>query len=367
MFDELNLADVIKHYDAFVDCPFEQVHISSLGNGLINQTWLVRNELTAETMVLQRLNTQVFEQPWDVIENAQKIGEHLRFCVKKRQYDEKFIKPIPTLNGKNALENAQGFWRAINFFPESTALDKPEDLKQVSQAAGAYGRFSRALMTLDSNTLVEVIANFHHLPARLEQLWEGVGVNYCQRLEKCGYWIDYIKTQSYLTDELHSILPQLPKRIVHNDTKLNNLLFNKVDMTPLAVIDLDTCMPGYLMYDFGDMARAMCASQAEDMQKFDDIHIKLDEFAALSQGYLRALNGVITPQERDSLWLGVKLVTFELAVRFLTDYLKGDIYFHIEHPEHNLERARNQFTLYQSLLSQEQTLRGLIPELTQSK
>ncbi len=357
-----SMLKVIQQYSAFQNDSLNSLSISALGHGLINQTWLVRNT-RQQAMVLQRLNTHVFPEPWDVIENAQKIGEHLQLSIENGQYLESAVKPVLTLSGEAAIENDGGFWRAIHFFSHSIAYDKALNLNQVEQAAAAYARFSCALSTISADTLKEVIPYFHHLPARLSQLEQAVADSNEHRREQCRYWLEFVGTQSELSEQLLALLPKLPRRVVHNDTKLNNLLFDKRTASPLAVIDLDTCMPGYLMYDFGDMVRSMCASQAEDMQKFDDIYIKPDAFAAVAKGYMSGLSGVMTPVERDSLWLGVKAVPLELAVRFLTDYLNGDIYFHIEHGEHNLERARNQFALYQSLLAQEQVLKNLLPEL----
>ncbi|GGI82777.1 aminoglycoside phosphotransferase family protein [Shewanella gelidii] len=340
----------------------EQASIQPLGDGLINQTYLV--SLAHTQMVLQRINSHVFPNPKAVVNNAVKISQQLLALQQQGRYPMVVVQPIATRAGEYFVTHPQlGFWRAMTYVAESDAYTVPQSNAQIAAAATAFGQFCAALSTLDSSCINEVIPHFHHLPHRLQQLQAAIESADNERLNRARDWCDFAQSQQILLAELKACLVDLPMRICHYDTKLNNMLFKQSRNEPLAVIDLDTCMPGYLMYDFGDMVRAMCASNKEDMQKFDDIFIKPGAFAALAQAYVAALQGVIVPREVQSLWLGVKLVILELAVRFLTDYLNGDLYFQTEYATHNLDRARNQFTLFKSALNQQQTLQALLPKV----
>lgn len=346
---------ILPHYFTSATLATYQASVTPLGNGHINTTWLV--QCGAQQMVLQQLNTQVFTAPWRLVQNSVAIAD---FLQQADNYAFALTQPIYTLAEEAALDdNELGFWRAISFVADSHSIEQMDNTAQAEQTAYAFGQFVAALEPLDANKLHDTIPQFRHLPARLAALSQLVAADRQQRVSGCQPWIDFALSQQRLLDDIQQMEARLPLRICHNDTKINNLLFNSAD-EPVAVVDLDTCMPGYLMYDFGDMVRSCCAAVAEDATELDKVNVLPDYFAAICHGWLRALDTVMTADERASLWLGVKVVTFMLAVRFLNDYLDGDRYFRIHHAGHNLERAINQFTLYQRFVAQEAQLLPLL-------
>ena len=335
--------------------------ISALGNGHINDTFLIKNQQTC--FVLQKLNTQVFPSPWDLVNNAEKISQHLLQKRQQNQYQLNVVTPYLTQNGSLAVDlKDEGFWRAISYLPESHSVEVVGNADDAELAANAFGHFSWALSDFDATKIIDVIPKFHHLSGRIDALKQAAETDTKNRLSECQQWVDFVLSQQNLFDELAQIESKLPLRICHNDTKINNMLFNKQCMTAMAIIDLDTCMKGHLMYDFGDMVRTCCSPEAEDSTTLDKVIARPDIFEALCRGYLSSLNTILTKEEKQSLWLGAKIMPLMIGVRFLTDYLNGDMYFHTHHQQHNLERAANQFTLYKSLLNQSEQLRKYLCE-----
>ncbi|SQH74210.1 conserved protein of unknown function [Shewanella benthica] len=330
--------------------------ISPLGNGHINDTFLVR--WSDGEFVLQGLNTQVFKTPNALVENAHKIAAHLAKKRKTNDYSLTVVKPVRTEKGLLAVDlGAQGFWRAINYLPHSHSIDVVSSEDEAYSAAKAFGHFASALSDFDATQLEDVIPQFHHLPGRIDQLKAAVKNDQHNRLETCRGWVDLVFSQQDILQELAEVSPTLPLRTCHNDTKINNMLYDKRDMSSLAIIDLDTCMKGHLMYDFGDMVRTFTSPEEEDSTSLQNVHVRESIFAAICRGYLSELGTVLTQDEKASLWLGARVMCLMIGVRFLTDHLNGDIYFHIHHEKHNLARAANQFTLYKSLLEQQVRLK----------
>ncbi|NMH66325.1 phosphotransferase enzyme family protein [Shewanella salipaludis] len=333
--------------------------VAPLGNGHINDTLLVR--WPGGELVLQRINTQVFKQPMALVGNAGMISRHLAVKAAAGQYDLKIVSPHPTLEGQLAIDLGEdGFWRAIAYLPHSHSIEVVQSAQEAELAAKAFGHFARALSDFDATRLEDVIPQFHHLPGRIAALKQAVAADSRHRLAQCRTWVDFVRAQQGLLSELAQVSPQLPLRICHNDTKINNMLFDKRDMSGMAVIDLDTCMKGHLMYDFGDMVRTFCSPEAEDSTALTRVRVRPEIFAAICRGYLAELGEVLTPLEKQSLWLGARVICLMIGVRFLTDHLNGDVYFHIQREGHNLDRAANQFTLYQSLLEQEAPLKACL-------
>ncbi|ABZ74970.1 aminoglycoside phosphotransferase [Shewanella halifaxensis HAW-EB4] len=329
--------------------------VSPLGNGHINHTFLVRGN--DNEFVLQKINTDVFKTPSALVNNADKISQHLQMKAAAGEYQLQVVSPELTASDELFVDlGEQGFWRAINYLPFSHSIDVVGSEADAEMAAKAFGHFSCALTELDAELLEDVIPNFHHLPGRIELLAQAVEADSHGRLVECKLWVDFVMSQSELLQELAEVEGKLPRRICHNDTKINNMLFDKRDMTSLAIIDLDTCMKGYLMYDFGDMVRTFYSPEEEDSTALDKVLVRESIFGAICSGYLSELGAVLSEQERKSLWLGARVMCLMIGVRFLTDHLNGDVYFQIHHAGHNLERAANQFTLYQSLLSQQEVL-----------
>lgn len=347
--------EVLPHYLGAQE--LSQTLIQPLGNGHINSTWQITSQRIS--LVLQQLNTGVFPAPWALVNNAAVIAQHL--SLPQTAYPLAVTQPLTTLSGELAVDMGErGFWRAISYIKDSCSVEQLTSPQQAQQLARAFGQFVAALADLDPGKLQEVIPAFRSLSARLDALQQAAAADRLQRLKSCRQWYEFALAQQALVAELAEIEPRLPRRICHNDTKINNLLFTEDRQHPLAVVDLDTCMPGYLMYDFGDMVRSCCASVAEDATELQQVRMLPEYFSALVAGWQQALGTTMTPVEQQSLWLGIRVVTLMLAVRFLTDYLDGDRYFRISHPQHNLERAANQFTLYQQLLTQEAVIKAVL-------
>ncbi len=337
----------------------QDVKVSSLGNGHINDTFLVCWD--DGEFVLQRINTQVFKTPYALVENAQIIAEYLQKKYDMNTYLLKIVKPLSTEKGLLAIDlGEQGFWRANSYLPHSHSIDVVSCKAEAFSAAKAFGHFSSALSALDATQLKDVIPQFHHFPRRIEQLNAAVKSDQYNRLKTCHDWAKWVFSQQNILQELTDISPTLPFRVCHNDTKINNMLYDKRDMSSLAIIDLDTCMKGHLMYDFGDMVRTFTSPEEEDSTVLDNVHVRESIFAAICRGYLSELDTVLTQDEKVSLWLGTRVICLMIGVRFLTDHLNGDVYFNIHHENHNLERAANQFTLYKSLLEQQEQLKSYL-------
>lgn len=345
---------VLPHFGIGLD----KVTISTLGNGHINQTYLVR--WPQGEFVLQRINTDVFTQPNILIENALHVSEHLQQQVEQGHYQLQVVKPVITQDKQYVINlGDNGYWRAITYLPNSHTIEVVTNTEQAKMAAGAFGHFAAALSSLNPDCINDVIKDFLNFPFRLQQLQQAVGDDKCQRLSECQYWVDLVFSQHALFDELEQVESLLPLRVCHNDTKINNMLFDERDMSSMAIIDLDTCMKGYLMYDFGDMVRAFCSPEEEDSTALDKVIARPEIIAAASESYIKALEGIITPIEKRSLWLGIKVMALMLGSRFLADHINGDAYFSIHRPNHNFDRAANQLTIFKSLLTQEARLKPL--------
>jgi len=320
-------------------------HVQTLGAGLINQTLLI--ESSNDCFVLQCINQQVFPKPQNVVDNSLLISGHLNSLG--TDYALKVMSPRASITGDYLVCIEGQYWRALSFIDQCISPQTMDDGGQAKQAARTFAQFSMALRGLSPLDMKPIIVDFHDLIARLSQLCDAADGANKQRLMAAQNTIKQYLSQTDFIQLVNNLIEQLPQRITHNDTKINNLLFDKNTLEPLAVIDLDTCMPGYLMHDFGDMVRTCCGSLAEDALNIEDMTIKSDIFDNLLTGYLSGLDDDISDLERDSLLVGARLMPFIIGCRFLTDYLNDDVYFNTSHDSHNLERAINQFRLYQLL------------------
>tara|TARA_R110000737_G_scaffold13690_1_gene29575 strand:+ start:4816 stop:5898 length:1083 start_codon:yes stop_codon:yes gene_type:complete len=336
----------------------ENCQVSLLGNGLINSTYLVK--ANDKSFVLQKLNQQVFPSPEQVINNADLISRHLQA---KCAVDEYALMPIGQLRSQdnNNHVNVQGqYWRGLDYIENCYTLESIANIEQASDVASAFAQFTNALSDFDSENLAEIIPQFHDLSMRVKQLSQAIANCSDTIPSKAQATIDFMLSQQDFIDSVAEIIRELPLRVTHNDTKINNLLFSKETNKPVAVIDLDTCMAGYLMHDFGDMVRSCCASIAEDSAELDAMVIDFDILAALTKAYIAGFNGALTSLEQTSLLLGIKLMPFMLSIRFLTDYLNGDKYFKTTYPRHNLVRAENQLHLYKLFCQQDTRLTAIV-------
>lgn len=333
-------------------------HVTSLGNGLINTTYLVKTN--NECFVLQHLNKHVFKSPEQVTNNADYISQHLKTKHEKNQYALQPIWQHQTKSKQNHVNIDGEYWRSLHCIENCYTIETIENNEQAKLVANAFAQFTSALTDFDSKLLADIIPDFHNLSARLKQFESALKQASVERQQQAASIIGYIQSQQKLCDEVNDLNSVLPLRVTHNDTKINNLLFSYDSQKPKAVIDLDTCMAGYLMHDFGDMIRSCCSSIPEDSAEIATMSINFNTLTALSEAYLDGFSETLSEIEHHSLITGVKLMPFMLSIRFLTDFLNGDQYFKTQYPEHNLVRAKNQMQLYTLFCQHHQQLTEII-------
>ena len=331
-----------------------------LGAGHIHDTF--RLSFASGDYLLQRINQSVFADVVPLMRNSEIVCDALAAAKSRGEYPLQIAAPLKTSLGELIAQEGGGLWRASTYLAGSYALDRVETAVQADAAGHAFGSFAAALCSVEELGLELLLPNFHHLGHRLAQLETALSADLAGRASEVGAEANYCLQAVPFAAALESLESDLPRRVTHNDTKVSNLLFSSDDDQPLAVVDLDTCMPGYLMHDFGDLVRSSVSSLAEDASPEAGVTVRESIFAALARGYLKPLRGVATVEEQESLWLGGPTLCLLVGTRFLTDYLNGDSYFSTSYPTHNLVRARNQLALHTALVRQENRLRPLLLE-----
>lgn len=324
-----------------------------LASGHINDTYLIKTK-KKPYYVLQRINHGVFPDVPGLIENKVAISQHIKEKLQhlsKKKQKRRILKFFKTNTGASFYRGNEGnYWNLMQFIDKSV-MHMTVPNKDVAYEGGRLlGQFLTLTNDFDASTLTEVIPNFHDMSFRYSEFDEALKIVSDERRERAKPYIDLVQNAK---DEMH-ILGRLKEsgeikmRVTHNDTKISNVLFNKKEKG-LCLIDLDTVMPGIVHYDFGDAIRTSCNTAAEDETNLDLVEFNLDYYNAFTKGFLKKMKKSLTPLEIEYLPLGAKTMIFIIGLRFLTDYLKGDIYFKVKYPEHNLDRAKNQFKLMQSL------------------
>lgn len=328
------------------------VGFSENNSGNINKTFVLTYNDHGKTIkyTLQQLNTYVFKNPHEVMDNILKVSKHLKKKLKEvyGSYDRRVLEVILSKDNTPYYENEKdGFWRAFIYVDNAKAYNTVENPDQFYSAGKAFGDFQKFLADFDASSLFETIKDFHNTPKRMETFFKAVEENKSDRKSLVENEINFIKERA---DEAVSILDmiesgKLPLRVTHNDTKFNNVLIDDKTGEGLCVIDLDTVMPGTSLYDFGDAVRYGASTAAEDEKDLLKVSFDLELFEAFTKGFIESTNGFLTDVEISLLPLGAKVITLELASRFLADFLDGDLYFKTNYPEHNLYRTRTQLKL----------------------
>ncbi len=330
--------------------------ITPLGNGLINQTYLAQRK-TGEKIVLQRINTLIFQKPHHITQNIKLISKELK---KSEIYNLGILIPVKNLKGEDGgFTKDKSYWRATEYSSELKSVGLIENTKQAEEGGYGFGLFSAALVHINPKNIHETIPDFLNLIRRFEAFKQAVKKDTALRAAECSAEISYLLSQEHICKAWLSYCAKLPVRITHNDTKINNLLFTQDDKAKM-VIDLDTVMPGFLMHDFGDMVRTMIPTIDENSAELKSLMIREDIFTALAKGYLKALGFIITKDEVSSLLFGARAMILISALRFLTDYLEGDRYFKITSPKHNLVRCQNQICLNQKIVKDYKKLERIL-------
>lgn len=333
--------------------------------GLINASWLAtsENQGTAHRYLLQQLNTRVFPQPDEVMANIRRVTEHLAATGGFRE-TLSFVPVREPSPGEPLLhrEPDGSCWRLCRFIENTRgggAVAGPDD---AATAGRAFGRFLRQLADFPAETLHPVLPGFHDTPARCAALEQAIAANTHDRVVEAETEIAAIGYHLHLAGSLLDLhhAGRLPLRVVHNDAKFSNVLLDVESGAAVCVVDLDTVMPGLAPYDFGDMVRTMTSRADEEAIDLDHVAVDPELCVVLAGGYLEEAGEVLTPDERQHLVTAGTVIIFEQAVRFLADYLAGDQYYHTTHPGHNLQRARNQLRLLESLLEQQKDIESTI-------
>ncbi|MDZ4716600.1 MAG: aminoglycoside phosphotransferase family protein [Cytophagales bacterium] len=312
--------------------------IERIGSGHIHQTFRLTGK---NNFVLQRVNKDVFKEPDAIASNIRIASEFLR--IHFPEYS--FLTCIQSASGKDMEYDAEGYpWRLFPFTPNTVTMDYVSTPQQAYGAAAEFGRLTRYLDRVEVGRFKETIPRFHDLVLRQQQFEEALKVRGNSAAEAC---ITACKRAYPLVGTYKQLIAgrSLRLRIVHNDTKINNVLFDKTTGETAGVIDLDTLMPGYFIYDLGDMVRTFVCPVSEEEKDLSKIIFRKDVYDALLAGYLSEMNDVLSPAERSAIPFAGKMMTYIMALRFLADYLRGNTYYHITYPEQNLVRAANQLRL----------------------
>ena len=333
------LSTVLSRFQ--LDAP--AVSCERYGCGHINVTYLVVTQ-SGRRYILQKLSNRAFPDVPGLQENIDAVTRHLHT---KTDNPYGALTLIPTLDGSSWYHHGENSdWRVYDFIENSLCLQAPESPEDFYQSAIAFGTFQQQLADFPAETLHETIRNFHNTPDRYRLFREALQKDVMGRAASVQPEIDFVLAHEEVAGRLTAMLKagELPLRVTHNDTKLNNVMLSDDTRTPLCVIDLDTTMPGLSVYDFGDSIRFGAATAAEDEKDLSKVAMSLDLFRTFTRGFLKACPG-LTENERKALPLGALTMTLECGLRFLTDYLDGDHYFGIHYPDHNLDRCRTQFKL----------------------
>lgn len=325
------------------------------GSGLINDTYLCefRSDREAGKYVLQRINTGVFRRPDEVMENIGLVTGHIRRKLAEGTAKSEFLTPdlVLTRDGKAYYVDSAGFWRVYRFIEDGVVFDRVRDRDHAFETGRALGGFQSLLSDLAPETLHDTLPGFHETPRYLEQFDIALREDRIGRAAALRHEIEFVEARRGLAPVLMNLVAgnEIPVRVVHNDPKVNNVMLHRATGKALCMLDLDTVKPGIVHFDFGDCARSVANPLGEDAPNLDSVRFDADLYRALEAGYLQETAGFLTGKEREMLPLSVRVITFELGLRFLTDYLEGDSYFRVRYPGHNLHRARVQFTLLSSI------------------
>lgn len=350
MSREINGNEILEHFDL-------EAVTESYGNGHINDTYLV----TAPRYILQRINTSIFTDPEGLMENIQNVTSFLREKIAADGGDagRGTLTLVPAKDGRYYYKlDEENVFRVYSFVEGTKSIENSKTPEDLYEAGVGFGHFQKLLADFPVEKLHETIRDFHHTPKRVEALREAIREDRAGRAGSVQAEIAFALENASWADRVVRGMEEgkIPVRVTHNDTKINNILFDRETGKAVCVIDLDTVMPGSMLYDFGDALRMGGSSAAEDEADLDKVWFDEEAFEAFARGYLSEMRESLTEDEIALMPLSVKLMTYECGIRFLTDYLNGDTYFKIHREHHNLDRARNQFKLVADIAGKEARL-----------
>lgn len=359
----INFPSIVSKFRAWGDYQGIAPH----GSGHINDTFKVTFDMAGMPVhyLLQRINHAIFRDPPAMMENILRVTNHLRQKLKQAgcgDVTRHSLCVVITRDGHRCYQDDLGnWWRMYLFVEGARTYDKVETARQAYEAARAYAKFQMLLADLPAPRLNETIPNFHNTPMRLQALLEVIQRDPCNRAREVRDEIEFVERRAAICGRLldRHARGEIPERITHNDTKINNVMLDEKTWEGVCVVDLDTVMPGLALYDFGDMVRSATASALEDEPDPSKVWMRLDIFEALAKGYLAEAT-FLNSAEREELVFSARLITLMIGMRFLTDYLQGDTYFKIKRPSHNIDRCRGQFKMVQSMEEQAEKMEQIV-------
>lgn len=344
----MNIESIVKHFDVTGTV----IGIESRNNGHINETYTVLTDRW-QKYILQRINTHVFPDVDGLMKNINVVTDYLKKVIadEKGEPDRETLSIVHALDGKLYYMEDGAYWRMYYCIDNARSYQKVENPRQFYESAKAFGVFQRRLSGFDASRLNETIKDFHNTPVRYSQFINAYKENVANRADLCRKEYEFITEREPYYNRIESLLEQnlIPKRVAHNDTKLNNVMFDCETDKAIAVIDLDTVMPSTLLYDFGDAIRYGCNTATEETEDLNKVNFDINLFEVFAKGFLEGTEENLTDTEKQYLGYASWLMTMECGIRFLTDYLNGDIYFRIEKENDNLVRCRTQFKLAEEM------------------
>ncbi len=333
------------------------------GKGHINDTYL--SNACEPRYILQRINNNVFKRPQDVMENIVRVTAHLKKKIIEEGGDPKreTLNLVKTHDGEPYYVTAKGdYFRMYEFIEGAQTYEIVEEPIHFYNAAKAFAKFQQRLADFPAEKLHETIPSFHDTTVRFQQLKDAIANDVAGRLKDVQAEVEFAlareKDVSVIVDAIKE--GTVPLRVTHNDTKYNNIMIDDKTGLGICVIDLDTVMPGSLLYDYGDSLRFGTNPADEDEKDLSKVYCDLNLFEMFTKGYMEELKDVMTPREKELMPFAAKLMTYECGIRFLADYLNGDTYFKIKYPEHNLDRCHTQFKLVQDMEEKETLMKEIV-------
>lgn len=354
----IDTEDILKRVASQFQAEGSMEELVPYGSGHINDTFRLTCRLSdggCKRYILQKMNTSIFKNTAELMENVEKVTSFLRKKIIEAggNPERETLNLVPAADGRTYLESGGEFWRMYIFIENATSFDEVKKPEDFYNSAVSFGNFQRLLADYPAETLHETIMNFHNTADRFANFKKAVKEDVCGRAKAVQDEIDFVLAREKDTHVICDALAEkrIPLRVTHNDTKLNNIMIDDQTGKGLCVIDLDTVMPGSSLYDYGDSIRFGASTGAEDEPNLELISLDLGLFDIYTKGYLEGCGGSLTKEEIELFPMGAKLMTFECGMRFLADYLQGDVYFKIHREGHNLDRARTQFKLVSDMES----------------
>ncbi len=367
IYQEQHLQEVSKQFQIYGDILYAEP--TKIGH--INETYMATYNQggTLVRYIHQKINQSVFQDPLGVMDNLVRVTTHLRRRLEMegaRDVTRKALTIVPARDGRSHYRSEAGdYWRTFVFVERAQTFESVQSPGQAYEAGRAFGRFQHLLVDLPGKRLVETIPHFHHTRRRYEALLKAVEADQYNRATMAAREVEFALKREGMVDQLRKALDrgEVPERVAHNDTKFNNVMLDWETGEALCVLDLDTVMPGSVLYDFGDMVRTATSPTLEDEKDLSKVVLQPAMFEALTRGYLESVAPFLTDSELSYLVFAGQLITFTIGLRFLTDYLSGDKYFRIHRPEHNLDRCRTQFRLMDCIDDQRAAMEKLVGSL----